>query len=57
MPYDIHPRRPGDVATCYADPARAAELLDWRATHDLDDMCRDVWAWQSANPDGYRGNS
>jgi len=47
------PRRPGDVASCYADPSLAAEQLDWRATADIDEMCRDAWRWQSQNPDGY----
>ena len=47
-------RRPGDVAACYADPARAAELLGWRAVRDIDRMCADHWRWQSGNPDGYR---
>ena len=47
-------RRPGDVAACYADPARAAELLGWRAERDIDRMCADHWRWQSGNPDGYR---
>ncbi|UCE30729.1 MAG: UDP-glucose 4-epimerase GalE [Burkholderiales bacterium] len=54
VPYRIVERRPGDIATCYADPQRAAELLDWRAEHDIDTMCADAWRWQSANPDGYR---
>lgn len=56
VPYAIRPRRAGDIATYYADPARARRLLGWQAEHDLDAMCRDTWAWQSANPDGYRGN-
>ncbi len=46
-------RRPGDIATCYASPARAAELLDWRAQKDLAQMCADHWRWQQMNPDGY----
>ena len=43
VPYKICPRRPGDIATCYADTARAANLLGWKATRDIDDMCRDGW--------------
>lgn len=46
-------RRPGDVATCYASPAYAAELLDWQAEYDLEKMCADHWHWQRNNPDGY----
>jgi UDP-glucose 4-epimerase len=55
IPYDIVARRPGDVATVYADPSLAAELLGWRAALDVDAMCRDAWRWQSMNPEGYRG--
>ena len=47
VPYEITERRAGDVATVLADPARAAEVMGWRATRDLDAMCRDAWAWQS----------
>ncbi|PIW08627.1 MAG: UDP-glucose 4-epimerase GalE, partial [Comamonadaceae bacterium CG17_big_fil_post_rev_8_21_14_2_50_60_13] len=53
VPYRISPRRPGDVAACYADPAYARELLGWRAERDLAAMCRDAWHWQSSNPNGY----
>ena len=53
VPYEIGPRRPGDIATCYADPAKSQEILGWRATHSLEDMCRDSWNWQSKNPMGY----
>jgi UDP-glucose 4-epimerase len=53
VPYRVVPRRPGDVALCYADPARARELLGWQAERDLDRMCADHWRWQAANPDGY----
>ena len=53
VPYEIAPRRPGDLATCYADPAKSAEVLDWKATKDQTDMCRDAWNWQSKNPNGY----
>jgi UDP-glucose 4-epimerase len=54
VPYTIGPRRQGDIASCYADPARAAELLGWRAELGIDAMCADGWRWQSGNPDGYR---
>ena len=54
VPYKIAPRRPGDVASCYADPMMAREKLGWRAERGLEEMCRDTWRWQSANPDGYR---
>ena len=53
VPYRVAPRRPGDVAACYADPALAANLLGWRAQHDLDRMCADSWRWQSQNPNGF----
>ena len=53
LPYQIVERRPGDIATCYADPAKSAEVLGWKATHTLEDMCRDSWNWQSKNPMGY----
>lgn len=53
VPYKIAPRRPGDIASCYADPKRAVELLGWRAERGLDVMCVDTWRWQSGNPNGY----
>ncbi|MFZ5463121.1 MAG: UDP-glucose 4-epimerase GalE [Pseudomonadota bacterium] len=53
IPYRIAPRRPGDVAACYADPALAARLLGWRAQRGVDEMCADTWRWQSGNPMGY----
>lgn len=53
VPYQIAPRRSGDIAACYADPELAAKELDWRAEKGLEDMCRDSWNWQSKNPDGY----
>lgn len=53
VPYDIVPRRAGDVAEVYADPSLAQALLGWRAEHDIDAMCRDAWRWQSRNPRGY----
>ncbi len=54
VPYRIAPRRPGDIATCYADPSKAKEMLGWSAKRSLEDMCRDAWNWQKNNPDGYR---
>jgi UDP-glucose 4-epimerase len=54
VPYRLAPRRPGDIATCYADPARAERELGWKARRGLDEMMRDAWRWQSMNPDGYR---
>ena len=53
VPYKIAPRRPGDIASCYADPQRAFELLGWRAERGLSAMCADTWRWQSSNPNGY----
>ena len=53
VPYRFAPRRPGDVAACYADPALAARLLGWRAQHDLTRMCADTWRWQQHNPNGF----
>lgn len=55
VPYHITGRRPGDIATCYADPGRARELFGWTARRTLDDMCADTWRWQSRNPEGYVG--
>jgi UDP-glucose 4-epimerase len=53
VPYEIAPRRPGDVASCYADPQRALERLGWQAERGIDAMCADAWRWQSGNPNGY----
>lgn len=53
VPYQIVARRPGDVAACYADPAKALAELGWRAEKTLQDMCNDSWRWQSQNPNGY----
>ena len=53
VPYDIAPRRPGDIATCYASPDKSAQVLGWTASLTLEDMCRDSWNWQSKNPMGY----
>ena len=53
VPFDIAPRRPGDVAALWADPARAMELLGWTANWGVAAMCEDTWRWQQQNPDGY----
>ena len=53
IPYEIKPRRAGDIAMCYADPAKAARVLGWKAEKGLDEMCADTWRWQSQNPNGY----
>ena len=55
VPYKIAPRRPGDIASCCADPKRAFELLGWRAERGIGAMCADAWRWQSGNPNGYAG--
>ena len=54
VPYRIAPRRPGDIATCYADPTKAARELGWKAKRGLPEMMRDAWRWQEMNPNGYR---
>jgi UDP-glucose 4-epimerase len=51
--YRTGARRPGDIAVCYADPTKAFTEMEWKATRDLDAMCRDLWCWQSKNPNGY----
>lgn len=53
VPYQLVNRRPGDIATCYADPTRAKELLNWSARRNLAAMCTDTWRWQEKNPEGY----
>ena len=53
LPYVIAERRPGDIATCYADPAKSRDVLGWTAEKTLADMCRDSWNWQKNNPMGY----
>jgi UDP-glucose 4-epimerase len=53
LPYEVVPRRAGDVAACWADPAYAENVLGWRATRTMQTMCEDAWRWQSANPNGY----
>ena len=53
VPYVIKDRRPGDIATCYADATKAKEELGWQAENGIEDMCRDAWRWQSQNPNGF----
>ncbi len=54
IPYEIKPRRAGDIAACYAAPSKAKRELGWEATREIEEMCEDSWRWQSQNPDGYR---
>ena len=56
IPYVLTDRRPGDIATCYADPAKALNELNWKAEKNLIDMCRDSWNWQENNKNGYEEN-
>ena len=53
IPYSIKPRRAGDIATCYSDPAKAYRELGWKAQYGLEEMCRDSWNWQKNNPNGF----
>ena len=53
IPYEIKPRRPGDIATCYADATKAKEELGWVAQRGIEEMCEDAWRWQKNNPNGY----
>jgi UDP-glucose 4-epimerase len=53
IPYQIVARRPGDVASCYADPTLALRELGWKADRSIDQMCADTWRWQSQNPNGF----
>ena len=53
--YAIKPRRPGDIATCYCNPAKAKVELGWEAKYGIEEMCRDSWNWQKNNPNGYEG--
>ncbi|MDD7199593.1 GDP-mannose 4,6-dehydratase, partial [Parafannyhessea umbonata] len=53
LPYQIDPRRPGDVDANYADCSKAKREMGWEAKYTIDDMCRDSWNWQSKNPNGY----
>jgi UDP-glucose 4-epimerase len=57
IPYTLAPRRPGDVASCYADPEQAYKMFGWRAERGLNEMCADAWRWQSRNPNGYGSES
>ena len=53
IPYQIDPRRPGDIAECWADPAKAKAELGWVAQRGIEEMCEDSWRWQSTHPDGF----
>ena len=53
LPYVVDPRRPGDIAECYADPTKAKNELGWVAEYGIEEMCADSWNWQKNNPDGY----
>ncbi len=53
VPYELVDRRPGDIATCYADPKFAQDFLGWKAEKGLDEMMKDTWAWQEKNPNGF----
>ncbi len=55
LPYAIKPRRPGDIAKCYADPKKAREELGWEAKYGIEEMCASSYKWQSMNPNGYKG--
>ena len=55
LPYEICPRRDGDIAETYCDASKAKELMGWEAQYDIDDMCAHSWNWQSMNPNGYQG--
>ena len=54
IPYQISPRRPGDIASCYAQPDKAYAVMGWQAEKGLDQMMKDAWHWQSKNPKGYQ---
>jgi UDP-glucose 4-epimerase len=53
VPYQVSPRRPGDIAACYAAPEKALNELGWEAKRGIDAMMQDTWRWQSNNPNGY----
>lgn len=55
IPYEIQPRREGDIAACYANPSKAERELGWKAVRELEEMCEDSWRWQQQNPNGYQG--
>jgi len=55
IPHEICPRRPGDIASCYADPTKAEQELGWCASRSLELMCEDAWRWQTNNPNGFAG--
>ena len=57
VPYQVAPRRAGDISSCYAQPDLAHKLLGWRAVRNLATMCEDAWRWQKANPNGYMSQS
>ena len=54
LPYVIDPRRPGDIAECYADPSKALNEMGWKAQYGIEEMCASSWKWQSMNPNGYK---
>jgi UDP-glucose 4-epimerase len=54
IPYEIVARRPGDIAACYADPVKAAKVLEWKTTKLFEEACKDAWNWQSKNPNGFK---
>lgn len=56
IPYVIVKRRPGDIAACYADPAKARAVLGWKAERGIEEMCRDSWNWQKNNPNGFQAD-
>ena len=55
IPYEIAPRRPGDIAECWSDPSKAEREMGWKTRYSLTDMCADSWNWQKNNPNGYEG--
>ena len=54
LPYVMDPRRPGDIAACYADPQKAWDEMGWKAQYGIEEMCASSWKWQSQNPNGYK---
>ena len=54
LPYVMDPRRPGDIAACYADPQKAWDEMGWKAQYGIEEMCASSWKWQSQNPNGYQ---